>query len=302
MATTAGGVTARSPADILVRQMAPDDVEAGVEVLVRAFNELNVSVGLPALFSTFSQARSTLQMALQLDRLGSWVAVWNERKVVGVAVTYRRGAYVSIGPVAVHPIAQGQGVGRMLMRQVADANADADCLALIHAGVNPHAFALYRTQGFRVVYAEANLGGRPVRVPARPEGIRQATRTDLDHIVGLDRRLAGIDRSRELELLLGIGAAFVAADGYLVTVRLGETRGLGPGASTDAATMRALIAAAAQDAPAGGLSARVPANGAAFDALFEVGILPEGVGNMMAAGRFPERSGEHVHPIFPEVL
>lgn len=288
--------------EIDVRLLTADDVEGGVEVLVRAFNEFHVSVGQPPLFGTFSQARATLQMALQLDPLGTWAAVWNARKVVGVAVTYRRGGYVSIGPVSVHPLAQSRGVGRMLMRRVSEANADASCLALVHAGSNPHAFTLYRTQGFRVVYPEAQFAGSPRTTPADRAGVREASRADLDAIVALDRKLAAIDRSAELDMLLGFGRTYVSESGYLVTVRLGDARGIGPGAAEDAATMRSLLAAALHEPPPAGVTARVPANGVAFDVLVGCGLVAESVGNMMAAGTFPDRRGEHVHPVFPEVL
>jgi GNAT superfamily N-acetyltransferase len=259
-------------------------------------------MGAGATFNTFSQARATMQMGLQLDPMGAWGAIWNRRKVVGVAVTYRRGDYVSIGPVAVHPMMQGRGIGRSLMRHIAESNEDASCLALVQAGTNPHSFTLYRSQGFRVIYPEIGFAGVPAKAIEPTLEVREGSADDADFVLETDRRLAAIDRSPDLSLLLRMGRLFLTDAGYLIGVRMGDALALGPAAAQTPAELRSLLATAMRDLPAGGLTARVPGNGSGFDAFVEAGMVADGVSNLMAAGTWPARTGEHMHPIFPEVL
>lgn len=292
--------------DVTLRRLGPDDVEGGMEVLVRAFNELESRMGLTPSFQTFPQARATLEMALHLDPTGSWTAVRTDtRKVVGLAVAYRRGDYVSIGPVAVHPLAQGHGVGRRLVRHLRDVHADAECLALSQAAYNPQAFALYQGEGFRIAYVEVSFAGSPVRAPAPPTAVQTVEGTDRggeERILDIDRELARIDRGQELRLLARTGRAYVADDGYVLTVPIGPVTGIGPGAAATGATLERLLRAALQDVPAGGIVMRAPANGVAVEMASACGLRPRGLANVMALGRWPDRAGEHVHPVFPEIL
>lgn len=288
--------------EIILRRLGPDDVPGCVEVLIRAFNEFDASHGSPPPFHTFSQAEATVKMALHSDPQGVWGAVTDRGKVVGIIVGYRRGDYLSIGPVAVHPIVQHRGVGRRLLRRLLEVNSDAAWMALSHAGVNTRAFMLYRREGFRVLHADCGFSGVPPRLPEVPSGVEEAARGDLARIIDLDRELACVDRARDLEMLAGMGRAYVHAGGYLVAIRLGHALGVGPGAARDGDALAALLAAALQDLPPGGLVLRCPADGRALDVLADCGMMPNGVGNTMVRGRAPERSGEHVYPLFPEIL
>ncbi len=288
--------------EITLRRLGSDDVAGCVEVLIRAFNEFDAAHGFPPPFHTFSQAEATVKMALTSDPQGVWGAVTDRGKVVGMAVGYRRGEYLSIGPVAVHPIVQHRGVGRRLMLRLIEANPDAAWMVLSHAGVNTRAFMLYRRAGFRVLHADCGFVGVPPRVPAPPPGVEEAGTRDLERIKELDRELARVDRSRDLEMLARMGRAYLHRDGYLIATRLGRALGVGPGAASDGDALAALLAAALQDLPAGGLMLRCPANGHALDVLADCGMTPQGVGNTMVRGRVPDRAGEHVYPVFPEVL
>lgn len=267
---------------------------------MRAFNEQDVRAGFPPTFQTFAQARSTLELGLRLGK--GWVATRGSR-VLGAALAFERSGVVSVGPVGVHPTAQGTGVGRVLMEHIHGDEAAADAFVLGQSGANVVSFALYRSLGYRVVGAEVVLTGRP-GPNTWPPGVREASIADLDGVIALDRRLGGVDRGRDLRALAAMGRVLVSeeVDAYVVTVALGRTLAVGPGAAVEAKGLERVLAAALADGRGGEAVVRAPSDSAGYDVAVAHGLRADRLGNVMVRGRRPERTGEVLYPIFPEVL
>lgn len=93
-----------------IRPLAPDDVEAAAAILVAAFRE-----HWPASWATMEEAREEVGEALEEERvaLGALDEAGRLLGWIGGMPSYAR--VWELHPLAVHPDAQGRGVGRALL-------------------------------------------------------------------------------------------------------------------------------------------------------------------------------------------
>jgi putative acetyltransferase len=154
---------AASPAELIVRPMQPDDLEATLDVWVAAWQ-----AAYPAI--DFAARRGwTAERIAELERTGStsWVALHGER-IVGALVVDPRTGYLD--QIVVASACQGSGVADALLaqaRRLSPAGLD------LHVNRdNARAIRFYEKQGFAVTGEDVNpRSGAPIyKMSWRPSG------------------------------------------------------------------------------------------------------------------------------------
>jgi Acetyltransferase (GNAT) domain len=184
------------------------------------------------------------------------VVAVSDGQVVGSNFLDERGPVRGVGPITVHPDAQGSGVGRRLMEAVLERGAGSTGIRLLQDSFNTQSLALYASLGFEVREPVVVMAGRPRRAPFPGVEVRRLRDEDLAACGDLHRMVHRFERANELRDALEAPALepFVALrDGRVVAYA--TTLTFFPAAHGVAETeqdMRALIAGAlaAGEAPA----------------------------------------------------
>jgi GNAT superfamily N-acetyltransferase len=242
----------RPPADVTVRPLTDDDVDAAREVQTRAFEQHDRAFGDPVpeiTPSVVERQRGRFRHFIAHDPAGSWVAVSNGA-VVGAALALRRDRLWGLSLLAVDPEAQSRGIGRALL----DASltyADGVDAAVILSSRDPRAIRRYATAGF-ALHPQVSASGPMDRslLPAPDPRVREGDVADADFADAVDRQVRGAARGPDHHLLSGIaqlyvvddasrrGYAYLRHDGRIVTV-----------AATDDDTATALLWRCLADGP-----------------------------------------------------
>jgi GNAT superfamily N-acetyltransferase len=173
----------------------------------------------------FARDFPTLESAVQLTRdfmrhpsIWGVVAV-SDGRVLGSNFLDERGPIRGVGPITVHPDAQGRGVGRRLMEAVLERGAGATGIRLLQDSFNTRSLALYASLGFEVSEPVVVMAGRPRSAPSAGVTVRPLRADDLATCGELYRRVHGHERGNELRDALEAPALkpFVAIrDGRIV--------------------------------------------------------------------------------------
>ena len=145
--------------------------------------------------------------------------------------------------LSVHPLAQGRGVGRLLMRAVIERGRSAPSIRLVQEAFNLVSLALYTSLGFDAVEQLAVIEGRPRTRPSRDLEVRRAEYRDLPACDSLSKEIHGYARSEELRDALRIMSPYVAIREGRIAAYCTTLTSWGPAhgvAQTDS-DMRALI-------------------------------------------------------------
>ncbi len=296
-------------ADLAIRPMVERDVRRVGEIFQEAFNDLYRRRGYGLVVGDADMGRSIAASYLTLDP-SHCLVVALAGKVVGSGFLHVRGPTAGVGPITVEPARQGRGAGRALMRELcrlADA-AGVRSLRLIQDAFNETSFGVYARAGF--VARETLLRGsvRPRRMvsPAPCSEVRTASADDIPGIVDLERRLLGIHRPRDYELLAGLGDLYVVdRDGIrasLARMVRGGIAVLGPAVAQALEAQLALLAAAVADLPArADVRLLVPARCSDLvEHLLAAGLEIHSLCTYMVRGEYVPFGGYYLPTLFPE--
>lgn len=290
--------------------MRSADLPRVASIFRRAFNEMYRRRGFGPVVADPSVGAVIAETYRSLDPEHCLVVVRGER-VVGSGFLHVRGETAGTGPITIDPDHQSQGCGRALMREICD-RADrvgVRSLRLIQDAFNEQSFCLYGRVGFvaRETLVRGNFPSRPdVGTRSATGAIRRATSRDLPNVVELERRLVGIERSKDLDLFLRMGDVFIAGrpqlDGAVARLVRGGVAVLGPAVSRDLDTMLDLIHASTIDLPRH-IDTRVlvPASRAdLLSALYDAGFQVHSLCMYMVRGSFAAPAGYYMPTLFPE--
>jgi predicted N-acetyltransferase YhbS len=236
---------------VTIRPLVPGDVDAVSEADFAAFHDVALRHGMPPVVRSVRDSRAYVNTLLEADPLGGFVAEEGGR-VVGHAWVHARAPIATIGPIAVEPVSQRQGVGRALLAHcVQAAGARAAQIRLVHESFNTASLQLYLAEGFRIVapLLELRLDGPLTAVPAPSQvTIRRAEAGDQARMVARDARAFGGQRPQDVDRSVRTGRAVVAERGRTFAgyalARVGQ---LGAAAADDPEVVLAMLATLAAD-------------------------------------------------------
>lgn len=296
--------------DVAVRNLVAEDIEPLGEVVFEAFRDIAAAHGFRPAFSSPEQARLLLN-TFRATELATMVTAMEGAVPAGAACMNIRGEAAGIGPVAVSPSAQADGIGRAMMTELLRRADDAGCrsVSLTQATYNVVSFSLYSKLGFVVRDTFAHLEGRLVAPEIDTGAVRLMRPDETDAAAALDTHLTGFRRAPDFALLRNTGPAWVVERdgemrGFLLTLGLGEAVHLGPASAEDDESLIALIAAAGSEMADTALAANVVVSQpAVLRWMIEHGMRVEDLGTWMVRGEYAPPRGSHLRGIaFPEGL
>jgi GNAT superfamily N-acetyltransferase len=235
---------------IVVRDLLPADAQAAGAVMEAAARTAKERAGEPFDEPT-PQRRARL-----LDNLRRFAVVDAGRcflalrgsAAVGMSVAIRRGDLWGLALLFVHPDAQGEGLGKLLLDRSLE-SARAARVGMIEASFDPRAIRRYAMAGFDL-HPAMQVRGTPRRPDARRLGVRVGTGADLPLVDDVDQRLRGSSRRPDVAHSIGQGVAFLVdeADRGYALHRDGSPLLLG---ARDEATARRLLQACLAATPDG---------------------------------------------------
>ena len=207
---------------VTVRPATERDADRAGDVNFHAFLQVALAHGQVPTVTTPGESRSYVRHLLTFDPLGGLVAE-RDGDVVGLAWVHPRGPVATIGPIAVDPAVQGQGIGKQLLeRCLAVAGSGVPQVRLVHESFNAASLGLYLRAGFRVVAPllelERLLDPALVAPPtAGHSSVRPALPADQTRLVARDARVFGASRPQSVDLYVRRGVALVAEHGRTLT-------------------------------------------------------------------------------------
>lgn len=240
---------------IELRPIEPHHGEEVAQVLYDAFAGIHDRHAFARDFPTIESAAQLVRDFMRHRSIWGVVAV-RDGRVLGSNFLDERGPIRGVGPITVHPDAQGHGVGRRLMEAVLERGAGSTGIRLLQDSFNTQSLALYASLGFEVREPVVVMGGTPRSTAFPGIELRPLREEDLAACGDLHRMVHDFERANELRDALEAPALepFVAVrDGRIVAYA--TTLTFFPAAHGVAETERdmcALIAGAleAGDAPA----------------------------------------------------
>jgi len=221
--------------DVAYRPARPEDLEAGLGIVVQAYNDLRVRNGLrpvtlrEPVFQRFAYAE---------DPTGLWVAEV-EGTIIGFAFSWMRQRFWYLAQLFIRPDIQARGVGQALMSRTLEqaARNDADNRALITAGYNMASTGLYIRNGlypreplYRLVAPGVVLAGALVAESSTETMPLGASPCDYAWLDMVEEAVIGFQRKtqhRFMQSTLGLralridasgrptGYAYVSAEGHI---------------------------------------------------------------------------------------
>jgi GNAT superfamily N-acetyltransferase len=226
-----------------VRPLLPVDVEAARQAAFESLREAGTRYGWPTDTPTersVARGRSRIAHLQRTDPDGAWVAE-RDGRVVGVALSLRRGPLWFLSLLAVDLAEQGRGLGARLL-EAAERTADGARVALLCASSDPKALRRYGLSGFALApsYVVTGHVDRSL-LPALP-GVREGSwDDDRDLVERVVTQQRGAPYGPDLDWLRDQGIRLLVTDGPRGTGYAGV--GVSPGPQLLAAT----TPAAAQD-------------------------------------------------------
>lgn len=227
-----------------IRPLQPADVPAAHAVSYETFAVLDAAAGEPVPEHTDEVRRRGETRIAHLQRTdpgGAWVAVEGER-LVGVALSSRRGPLWFLSLLTVEPAAQGAGLGRRLLDAALTTAEGADA-GLICSSDDPRALRRYASAGFALMpgYAGKGVLDRS-RLPSVDDVRDGSWEDDRELLDALAVELRGAPVAPDADAWAAVDARLLLADGpagrgYAV-VRGHSVR---PLAATAPAAARALL-------------------------------------------------------------
>lgn len=226
--------------------------------------------------------------ALALSVSTGFVALDND-EVVGTALCSAFGDVATLNMIIVDQWMRGLGLGRKLMeRIIAAAEAREMRLVATAAGL-----PLYEKLGFQATGEIVQHQG--TAHAAEPEcAVEVVENADVAELVEMDRAASGMERGVLLAQLAGMGTVLRGERGFAMLRPFGRGHVLGPLVARDAATARALMAAAANRVVGEFLRIDIPADHAQADYAHRLGLAHAGGGTSMVRAPRPRAITEHL--------
>lgn len=227
---------------VRLRPVTPDDAEACGRILSDAFTEIHVRHGFSPDFPTHDSAIHFMRGPIANPRIYGVVAELDGR-VVGSNFLDERDPVRAIGPVSVHPLAQGRGVGRLLMRNVIERARGAPSIRLVQEAFNLTSLALYASLGFDAVEQLLVMEGRPHSRPMRDVEVRTVQSRDVAACQALCESVHGFPRAEDLRDAIRLGSPYLVMRDGRVTAYCTTLTSWGPahGVAESEEDMRALV-------------------------------------------------------------
>ncbi len=181
---------------VTIRQASSSDAHACGRVIHDAFAAINQRHGYQSRWPSASYAAGFAGRLIANPGFKAIVAE-SDGEVIGCNFLDQRGSVSGVGPTAVSPAAQGNGVGRLLMDGVLRRNRGS--VRLLQDAFNTASLALYASLGFELKEPIALVSVMAPKTPV-PEAppVRPIQDDDLTGCAQLCRRVHGFDRTREL--------------------------------------------------------------------------------------------------------
>ena len=226
--------------------------------------------------------------------LGQGVVAERDGKVLGTALSWNWGtSYATIGLVIVAPELQGQRIGNRMMSALLDHQAPRD--VLLHATAAGR--GLYERLGFvatgEVDQHQGMLAALPALAACEGDRLRPLADADVESLIAMDARGAGMPRGELLRRLFAQGSTVVLERGgqpagFAVLRRFGRGQVVGPVAAPDFDAARVLISDCCRHAD-GFVRVDVYAMSGLSPWLESLGLSRTGGGTIMVRGRVPGR-------------
>ncbi len=201
---------------LLLRSPRPSDLEPCGKILSDAFTDLHRRHGFPPDFPTHEIGIQFMSQPMKNPSFHGVIAEV-DGKIVGSNFLDERDQIRAVGPISVHPSAQGHGVGRKLMEAVIERGSGAPGIRLVQEAFNTTSLPLYAALGFDPVEPLFLLNGKPrSKAPAGYE-IRRLVAADIEECAALCRRLYHCERTGELrDAIAGLSPYVVVRSGRIV--------------------------------------------------------------------------------------
>ena len=182
---------------LTIRPITADDAEDCARITYEAFGRLHDHHRFPRDFPTAETAQQLTGLFIAHPDIWGVVAE-REGRILGCNFLDERGPIRGVGPIAVDPESQGQGVGRRLMEAVLQRAEGSQGIRLLQDAFNAQSLSLYSSLGFHVQEPVAVMSGVPRTTDASSVQVRPMTNDDLGACEDLCRRVHGFDRTNEL--------------------------------------------------------------------------------------------------------
>ncbi len=238
-----------------LRPIEPRDADAVAQIVYEAFAGIHDRHGFARDFPTLESAAELTRDFIRHPSIWGVIAL-SDGRIVGSNFLDERGPIAGVGPITVDLEAQGQGVGRRLMKAVMERGAGARGMRLFQDSFNMQSLSLYASLGFEVKEPAVVMSGTPRNGPPAGIEVRPLEENDLEQCERLCLTVHGFERTNELRdaLEIPVFSPFVALREGRITA-YATTLTFFPAAYAVAETeddMRALITGAltAGDEPA----------------------------------------------------
>ena len=245
-----------------LRPMKTDEWNEVAELIHGSTNSWYVANGKDPIFSgPPSDALLFCEVYEALDPGCCILAVCREtKKIAGSCFYHQRSTHISLGIMNVHSNFFGKGIAGLLLSWIINyAERIKLPVRLVSSALNLDSFSLYTKMGFVPFHSFQDLY---IRVPANglsrveiPDGetIREAEAEDIVDMVELERKLVGIERTKDFSHFIknseGIWKTFIYLDkdekllGFLSSVNHPGSRMIGPGVSQSEKIATSLLSA-----------------------------------------------------------
>lgn len=212
------------PVGLSVRLMRPEDAEVCGRVGFEAHGAVAAANNVPSEQPTLEFAVGLIR-ALQADPAAHGFVAERDGRVVGSVFLHTYAAVAVIGPLTVHPEAQG-GAGRRLMEAALEEARRRGIagVRLVQSPAHLRSLALYVKMGFDVREPLVLMQGDLPTTEPGAAPVRPATEGDIVACNALCRRVHGLEREHELRQAIRQGVARVAERGGRL---VGYAAGLG---------------------------------------------------------------------------
>jgi ribosomal protein S18 acetylase RimI-like enzyme len=214
--------------------MTRDDLEQVGKVLFAAFNSEAAKHGFSPRMENPQEGASWAWAMLRHGPKEPLVAEADNR-VVGICCLNPRGDHGGIGPVAVDPAFQGQGIGRQLMHALLARAQGLQSVRLFQEAFNPASFSLYYSLDFLPVaeLLDLSLEKGKRKGSGLCRRVSELTANEVDAAYQYDIPRSKMDRRADLAYYVKWGKVFVfryqaEVRGYLACLPGSRSVQLGP--------------------------------------------------------------------------
>ncbi|MGN6708157.1 MAG: GNAT family N-acetyltransferase [Candidatus Nitrosocosmicus sp.] len=226
-----------------------DDAYKVATIIFNAFSTIAQKHGFASDFPSIDIAKDAAMSLLSNPNFYSVIAE-EDSEVIGINFLDERSNKVAgIGPLAVDPKSQNNGVGRQLMIDIMQRARDKKFagMRLLQASYHNRSLALYASLGFETREPISTMQGEPIQAAIPGRTVRKASIEDIDYCNDICKQIHGHDRNGEIIDSIQQGKAKVVIHSGKIT---GYTCGLdffnhSVGLTND--DLKALIASVATD-------------------------------------------------------